>query len=73
MVQIKFLKDGQIIALPSYTTMGLYNVLNEKYLLNPVTVTGYLACSNIGFYLNKAPVVIMTHGSGGAGSLFTNS
>ena len=66
----KVLKDGQIIALPSYTTMGLYNVLNEKYLLNPVTVTGYLAFPKGA---NKAPVVIMTHGSGGAGSLFTNS
>ena len=26
----KVLKDGEIIALPSYTTMGLYNVLNES-------------------------------------------
>jgi|TARA_B110000114_G_scaffold33208_1_gene34266 dienelactone hydrolase len=66
----KVLKDGEIISLPSYTTMGLYNVLNEKYLLNPVTVTGYLAFPKS---INKAPVVIMTHGSGGAGSLFTNS
>ena len=52
----KVLKDGQIIALPSYTTMGLYNVLNEKYLLNPVTVTGYLAFPK---GTNKAPVVII--------------
>ncbi len=26
----KVLKDGGVIALPSYTPMGLYNPLNEK-------------------------------------------
>ena len=64
------LKDGEIISLPSYTTMGLYNVLNDKHLLNPVSVTSYLAFPKGS---KKVPVVIITHGSGGAGSLFTNS
>ena len=66
----KVLNDGEVIPLPSYTTMGLYNVLNDKHLINPVTVTGYLAFPKGN---KKVPVVIITHGSGGAGSLFTNS
>ena len=64
------LKGGEIILLPSYTTMGLYNVLNDRHLSNPVTVTGYLTFPTGS---RKVPVVIITHGSGGAGSLFTNS
>ena len=56
--------NGEIVRLNSFTTMGMFNVLNKAYEKNPVQITGLLELPK---GQNKVPIIVWTHGSGGAG------